>query len=163
MKNAFQKHKGKRSPNYSLSLWPSSSLDYDRGVPMDIDAVLPFGTANVECYNCHEKGHFSKNCPHPQKPRGQASRGRGSFRGHHYGHGHHHHRSSSSRQNTGPPQNNNRNQQSRGRGKPQHNGQKRKMNASQFKTHIRTLIEENFSDTEGPEFNEFLENIQEGF
>ena len=40
---------------------------------------------------------------------------------------------------------------------------KKKMNPHEFKAHIHALIEENFEDPTGPDFQEFLQSIEEGF
>ena len=40
---------------------------------------------------------------------------------------------------------------------------KKKMNPHEFKAHIHTLMEENFEDPTGPDFQEFLQSIEEGF
>ena len=40
---------------------------------------------------------------------------------------------------------------------------KKKKNPHEFKAHIHALMEENFDDPTGPDFQEFLQSIEEGF
>ena len=55
-----------------------------------------------------------------------------------------------------PKKNRNHKEQQKDKGK-------KKMNPHEFKAHIRALMEENFDDPTGPNFQEFLQSIEEGF
>nr|GEV25609.1 hypothetical protein [Tanacetum cinerariifolium] len=47
---------------------PSSVVDYDDGYQGDertLRTTSSGTTANVQCYNCSEKGHYARNCPKP--------------------------------------------------------------------------------------------------
>ena len=122
-----------------MSYWQSNY----QGEPMDIDATT-IDKSNAKCFNCGKTGHFIHDCRLPKK-QGQHTQTQGS--------------SSSGQRHQ---QNKGKGKQKQGQGRPQHNNKKR-MNPTQFKTHLRALIEENFGDEGSPEYDEFLESIQEGF
>src|SRR6266545_2466562 len=139
MKNAFQKtgKKGKK-PSYTPNYWPSlsttSAQNNYQGEPMDVD-VMTLDKSKLECFNCGRKGHFTSDCHQPQKQQNRVQ---------------------------------NRLQQLnyKGKGKPQQQPQqqqKKKMFPQQFKTHIRALIDENFTDPTDTDYQQFLKEIKEGF
>ncbi len=138
MKNAFQKTGKKgRKPSYTPNHWPSSSSPRNyQGEPMDVDTIT-FDKSKLDCFNCGRKGHFAVDCQLPKK-----------------------------QQNRQQNHTQNRPQQYSNKGKgrqQQQQQQKKKMSPQQFKTHIRALIDENFTNPTDSSYQEFLKEIEEGF
>ena len=69
------------TPVSNVSLPPSRQQQSSQRQSAPAQASLPTDLSQVECYRCHQKGHYSSMCPQRDGVPSQGNRGRGRGRG----------------------------------------------------------------------------------
>ncbi|TIB77907.1 hypothetical protein E3Q06_04424, partial [Wallemia mellicola] len=52
------------TPNFGFFIPPPQQRKFDEAVPMDLNTTKTGRMSKIQCYNCRQMGHISRQCPH---------------------------------------------------------------------------------------------------